>query len=162
MNNLIQLITNAMIREEGMGPTYTNPGNLRGAPWRYLDFPTIANGGIINGFWKPASREMGIAGLAHVVALHVAQGNTIRDFIAGHPGVYAGFAPGADHNKPDEYIKNVIQWVKEGWTPTGLLNGKPYVDTVNHVKGIAIEEDKPMLDYIIDEIGFTIEIKLPT
>ncbi len=103
MNDLIQRIVNAIIQQEGMPADYRNPGNLRNAPW--LTTPVL-----IHGFWQPANRGVGVAGLAHLVALHIAQINTLRDFIAGHPGVYAGFAPGADHNKPDVYIDNVMNW----------------------------------------------------
>lgn len=105
MNDLLQRIVNAIIRQEGMPTEYTNPGNLRGAPW--LTAPLI-----LNGFWRPTSRNMGVAGLAHLVALHVSQGNTLTDFIAGHPGVYAGFAPGADKNDPATYIRDVCAWAE--------------------------------------------------
>jgi hypothetical protein len=101
--DLIQRICNAIIRQEGEPMTAVNPGNLRGAPW--LTSPVI-----VAGFWKPVSRAQGIAGLAHLVALHVAEGNTLTDFIAGHPGVYAGFAPGADKNDPAAYIADVLAW----------------------------------------------------
>jgi hypothetical protein len=105
MNDLIQRIVNAVIRQEGMTPDFPNPGNLRGAPW--LTAPLI-----IGGFWRPVSRAMGIAGLAHLVALHIAEGNTLADFIAGHPGIYAGFAPGGDHNDPVAYVANVKNWAE--------------------------------------------------
>ena len=103
MNDVIQRLVNAIIRQEGMPTTYANPGNLRGAPWLKI-VP------MENGFWLPTSREQGVAGLAHLVALHLAQGNSLHDFIAGHPGVYAGFAPGADHNDPVKYIADVKLW----------------------------------------------------
>ena len=103
MNDLVQRIVNAMIRQEGMSADYANPMNLRGAPW--LSAPLIQNG-----FWKPVSRAVGVAGGAHLVALHIAQGNSLTDFIAGHPGVYAGFAPGADNNNTVTYIADVKQW----------------------------------------------------
>jgi len=99
----IEQIRAAIIRQEGAPPTAFNPGNLRGAPW--LVKPVIADG-----FWLPASRQIGIAGLDHLIALHRAQGNTLTDFIAGHPGVYAGYAPGADNNKPGKYIVDVMAW----------------------------------------------------
>ncbi len=105
MNDLIQRIVNAMIRQEGMPSNYANPLNCRAAPW--LSAPLIQNG-----FWKPVSRAVGIAGGAHVVALHISQGNSLTDFIAGHPGVYGGFAPGSDHNDPATYIKNVSEWAE--------------------------------------------------
>jgi hypothetical protein len=104
MNDLVQRICNAIIRQEGEPPTAHNPGNLRSAPW--LTGPQPSEGG----FWYPATRAEGEAGLAHLVALHVAQGNTLTDFIAGHPGVYAGFAPGADHNDDTAYIANVCSF----------------------------------------------------
>ena len=106
MNDLIQRIVNAVIRQEGKHPDSINPGDLRGAPW--LKNP------IINlGFWCPkGGRPEGVAGLAHLVALHIAQGNTLKDFIAGHPGVYAGFAPAADHNDPETYTANVMTWAQ--------------------------------------------------
>jgi hypothetical protein len=103
VNDLIQRIVNAVIRQEGDAATALNPGNLRGAPW-------LANPSIINGFWVPSSRAEGVAGLAHLVALHCAEGNSLTDFIAGHPGIYAGFAPASDHNDPAAYIANVASW----------------------------------------------------
>jgi hypothetical protein len=104
MNDLITRIVNAIIRQEGEGKSSLNPGNLRGAPW--LNNPLIYS----RGFWIPVNRNCGVAGLAHLVALHIAQGNTLTDFIAGHPGVYAGFAPGADHNNDSAYIADVMKW----------------------------------------------------
>ena len=103
MNDLIQRIVNGIIRVEGMPADFTNPGNLRGAPW--LSQPVI-----VGGFWKPATRVEGEGGLAHLVALHIAQGNTLTDFISGHPGVYGGFAPASDHNDPAAYIANIKNW----------------------------------------------------
>jgi hypothetical protein len=103
LNDLIERIVNAIIRQEGMASDARNPGNLRGAPW-------LTNPQMVNGFWWPASRNVGVMGLCHLVALHGAEGNTLADFIAGHPGIYAGFAPGADGNKPAVYIANVMNW----------------------------------------------------
>jgi hypothetical protein len=105
MNDLITRIVNAIIRQEGAPATAHNPGNLRGAPW-------MANPVIADGFWLPSSRAMGVAGLAHLVSLHIAEGNTLTDFIAGHPGVYGGFAPGADGNNDPVYIADVMKWAK--------------------------------------------------
>lgn len=65
----IESIRAAIIRQEGEPANGLNPGNLRGAPW--MIFPIIENG-----FWVPASREAGIAGLDHLIALHRAEGNT--------------------------------------------------------------------------------------
>lgn len=67
MTNLIERITEAIFRQEGMPLDYHNPGNLRGAPW--LTKPVIEKG-----FWQPASRAQGVAGAAHVIALRIAMG----------------------------------------------------------------------------------------
>ena len=96
MNDLIQRIVRAIIRQEGMGPDSTNPGNLRCAPW--LTQPVI-----VGGFWKPATRAEGIAGAAHVVALHIAEGNSLAQLIRS-------WAPASDGNETDVYISNVKMW----------------------------------------------------
>jgi hypothetical protein len=96
MTDLIQRITEAIFRQEGMPSDYKNPGNLRGAPW-------LANPVIENGFWVPMTRMQGIAGAAHVVALHIAEGQSLRQFIAG-------YAPSSDNNNTEAYIKNVSEW----------------------------------------------------
>ena len=96
MNDLIQRLVNAIIRQEGMPPDWFNPGNLRGAPW--LTSPNIQHG-----FWRPASREEGIAGAAHLVALHVAEGNTLTQLISI-------WAPASDGNDTSAYIEDVKEW----------------------------------------------------
>ena len=96
MNDLIQRITNAIFRQEGMGPTYTNPGNLRGAPW--LNQPKVSGG-----YWHPPNRATGIAGAAHVVALHVAQGDSLSQLIEH-------WAPVKDGNPTAQYVQNVKLW----------------------------------------------------
>lgn len=96
MNDLIQRITNAIIRQEGMSSTYANPGNLRGAPW----LKAIS---MDKGFWLPTSRLQGLAGAAHVVALHIAEGNTLAQLISI-------WAPPSDGNNTVNYIANVKLW----------------------------------------------------
>lgn len=96
MNDLIERITNAIIRQEGMPLDYPNPGNLRGAPW--LKSPLIEHG-----FWKPDSRAQGVAGAAHVVALHIAEGDNLRALISR-------WAPPSDGNATEAYIQNVATW----------------------------------------------------
>ena len=97
MNDLIQRIVAAIIRQEGAKPDSTNPGNLRGAPW--LSGPKAFQ----NGFWLPVTRAQGVAGLAHVVALHIAEGDSLTTFIGK-------YAPSADHNNTVAYIANVSKW----------------------------------------------------
>lgn len=101
MTDLIQRITQAIFRQEGMGPTYHNPGNLRGAPWlKNTPYSTIA---ITGGFWSPTSRAQGIAGAAHVVALHIAEGDSLAKLISI-------WAPPSDGNNTAAYIAHVKEW----------------------------------------------------
>jgi hypothetical protein len=96
VNDLIQRIVNAIIRQEGMSPDNTNPGNLRAAPW----FLTQV---IENGYWKPPSRQAGVAGCAHQVALNIARGYTLTQLISA-------WAPPSDGNATATYIQNVKSW----------------------------------------------------
>lgn len=98
MTNLIERLCEAIFRQEGMGPTALNPGNLRGAVWLPRTVATIRNG-----FWVPRSRAEGVAGAAHVVALHIAEGNTLKQLISI-------WAPPSDHNNTEAYIANVKNW----------------------------------------------------
>ena len=100
----IESIRAAIMRQEGEPVNPTNPGNLRSAPWLSGIIP------MHDEFWNPATIQEGIAGLDHLIALHRAEGNTLTDFIAGHPGVYAGFAPGTDGNNDAVYIADVMKW----------------------------------------------------
>jgi len=95
MNDLIQRITNAIIRQEGMAPAYSNPMNLRAAPWRVGPF-------IAGGFWRPATRAEGIAGGAHVVALRIAMGESLAELISA-------WAPPIENNT-EAYIAHVKEW----------------------------------------------------
>jgi len=96
MTDLIQRLTEAIFRQEGMGLSYANPGNLRGAPW--LNNPVIHNG-----FWIPPSRAAGVAGAAHVVALRVAMGQSLRELISA-------WAPASDGNETEVYIAHMQDW----------------------------------------------------
>jgi hypothetical protein len=96
MTDLIQRVTEAIFRQEGMPSNWTNPGNLRSAPW-------LSNPVIHNGFWIPVSRQQGIAGAAHCVALRIAEGQTLTQLISA-------WAPSSDGNKTSIYIANVKLW----------------------------------------------------
>jgi hypothetical protein len=96
MNDLIERIVKAIIRQEAMPADFANPGNLRAAPW--LKAPMIGGG-----FWKPATRAMGVAGAAHVVSLHIAEGNSLTQLISI-------WAPASDNNDTKTYILNVQEW----------------------------------------------------
>ena len=94
---LIDGISNAIIRQEGAAPTALNPGNIRTPAW-------ITNPVVHNGFWVPKSRAEGLAGLAHLVALRIAEGWSLTQIIES-------YAPAADGNNPIAYIQNVANWV---------------------------------------------------
>ena len=96
MTDVIERITEAIFRQEGMSWKAVNPGNLRGAPW--LTDPLIHNG-----FWQPATRAEGVAGAAHVVALRIAEGQSLAQLITG-------WAPPSDGNDTAQYIANVKDW----------------------------------------------------
>jgi len=96
MNDLITRIVNAIFRQEGMSLTITNPGNLRGAPW-------ATNPSFKYGFWLPNSRNEGVAGAAHVVALRIAMGESLEQLITA-------WAPPSDKNNTATYIQNVKNW----------------------------------------------------
>jgi hypothetical protein len=97
LNDLIERIVNAIIRQEGMPADYPNPGNLRAAPW------ISSNVVMHNGFWLPSSRAQGVAGAAHVVALRIAEGQTLRQLISA-------WAPPSDGNQTELYISHVQAW----------------------------------------------------
>ena len=96
VGSLIQVIVSAIFRQEGEPDTALNPGNLRGAPW--LTDPVISKG-----FWVPKSRAEGIAGAAHLVALRIAEGNSLTQLISI-------WAPPSDGNDTTAYIKDVMAW----------------------------------------------------
>ena len=97
MNDTVQRLVNAILRQEGAPTDSTNPGNLRRVPW--LVEPQQYAGG----YWKPPKRAMGVAGAAHVVALAIARGHTLRELITQ-------WAPPSDHNPTEQYIANVKEW----------------------------------------------------
>lgn len=107
MNDLIQRIVNAIIRQEGMPADYANPGNLRAAPW-------LKNPAVFDGFWHPKRRAEGLAGMAHVVALHIAEGDSLSQLITH-------WAPPVE-NATDVYIANVQQWAEIPHVDVPLLN----------------------------------------
>lgn len=108
MNDLIQRLVNAIIRQEGMPVDYPNPGNLRDCPW-FAGSPMqrlYADGTRVQrekGFWRPRSRAEGVAGAAHVVALRIAMGQSLAELILA-------WAPPSDGNATASYIAHVKEW----------------------------------------------------
>lgn len=130
--NLVASVIAGVIKVEGQGPAFTNPGNLRDAPWFPLwrrpagDATTSAywpdkvprrqypDGSLVERierfrgkesigfFWNPRTRPEGLAGAAHVVWLHVAELDTLSGLIS------KTWAPATDaNNDPRGYVKMV-------------------------------------------------------
>jgi hypothetical protein len=74
-----------------------NPGNLRS--W--------GSNPIVNGYAKFPTMQDGWDALHSQIQKNIARGLTLDEFFAGKPGVYAGFAPSADHNTPLAYAARV-------------------------------------------------------
>ena len=119
MNDLVQRIFNAIIKQEGMPEEWTNPGNCRDCPWfefsHRLDLtgkPVMVrvypDGSVVtykSGFWVPRTRGEGIAGGSHVVALRIAEGQSLVELITA-------WAPPGDSNNTAAYIAHVTKWAK--------------------------------------------------
>jgi hypothetical protein len=124
LGELCDSIVSAIVREEGRPLDDTNPGDLRDAPW-FPGEPPIVDGtpyrvvsrrthydktpvayrlqsGNNEPFWNPRSRAEGLAGAFHVVALHVAELNSLAELISD-------WAPPVE-NKTSVYLANVQKW----------------------------------------------------
>lgn len=114
MNDLVQRIFNAIIKQEGMPADWTNPGNCRDCPWflAVAGMPRAArlypDGTLVtfaNGFWIPRTRGEGIAGGSHVVNLRIAEGQSLVELITA-------WAPPGDSNNTAAYIAHVKKWAR--------------------------------------------------
>jgi hypothetical protein len=74
-----------------------NPGNLRS--W--------GSNPIVNGYAKFPTLQDGWNALYSQINLNISRGLTLNEFFAGKPGVYDGYAPSADKNKPYAYAARV-------------------------------------------------------
>lgn len=115
-----------------------NPGNIR--PWPKCKLPTA------NGFIVFPSVEAGWEQLRRQIRLNIRRGLTCREFFAGQrdadgkvvPGGYAGYAPAADHNRPNEYAAFVAASV--GIQPTQGPDGS-VVEAVDRILDDVMRED---------------------
>jgi hypothetical protein len=99
---LLDALATAIIRQEGRPQTDTNPGDLRAAPWLaagLAHYKLLAGSGQ---FWSPATRIEGIAGIYHVAMLHIAERQTLAQF------VYIWAPP--NENNSEAYLRNVKDW----------------------------------------------------
>jgi hypothetical protein len=76
-----------------------NPGNLRS--WGRVP--------VEGGFAKFPTVEAGWRALKIQIGKNIGRGLTMQEFFAGKPGVYAGYAPAADKNKPYDYARFVAR-----------------------------------------------------
>jgi hypothetical protein len=101
-SDLVSQLASAITRQENANPAWNNPGALRAGPGM---IGTAANGIAI--FPDFATGE---AALERQIQLNINRGLTLQEFFAGKPGVYGGYAPAADSNRPYEYAANVAGW----------------------------------------------------
>ena len=103
MSKLIDGIAESIAHMEGyykpdtLAALNNNPGNLRiwgNLPTRkgYVVFPRAEDG------WRALKLQ---------VQRNIERGLTLREFFGGKPGVYSGYAPSADGNRPKEYAEFV-------------------------------------------------------
>lgn len=133
LGQLIDVLRTAIYRQEGMPLDCTNPGNLRDCPWFPGESPLESNGTVISRrkyptgapvqykltgsgiFWNPTSRALGDAGAAHVIALHIAEGNTLAQLVGC-------WAPALDGNATAQYVLNVMAWTDINSADAPLAN----------------------------------------
>lgn len=101
--NLIDGIAQSIATMEGffkpnsLAARNNNPGNLRS--WGSVP--------VVDGYASFPTAEQGWAALRAQIQRNIDRGLTLREFFSGKPGVYAGYAPSADNNHPEEYAKFV-------------------------------------------------------
>lgn len=95
-----------------------NPGNLRS--W--------GSRPIVDGFAFFDTPADGFLALIKQVDKNISRNLTVREFFAGKPGVYPGYAPEADNNDPDNYASFIS-------SRTGIpVDSKPikaFIDDIN-------------------------------
>lgn len=105
MSILVDQIAESIARMEGffkpgsVAARNNNPGNLRA--W--------GNRPVVNGFAQFETAAEGWAALRRQVELNIARGLTLQEFFGGKTGVYSGYAPAQDNNRPAEYARFVAQ-----------------------------------------------------
>lgn len=90
-----------------------NPGNLRS--W--------GSNPIVDGYAKFPTLNAGWAALAQQINLNIGRGLNLYEFFGGKPGVYAGYSPATDKNRPREYAVFVASRI--GLDPSIPLNSIP-------------------------------------
>lgn len=118
MPALVDAIAQAIARMEGYYTTGTiaarnhNPGNLRGGA-RQVGVDS-------NGYGIYNSDSDGWADLVAQVERNIRRGLNLYEFFGGKSGVYPGYAPAADGNRPAQYAEFVA--ARAGVAPNVPLN----------------------------------------
>jgi hypothetical protein len=110
LGGIVQDLAAAIARQENTNPAWNNPGALRSG--------TGMIGVSSTGIAIFPDLATGEAALERQVQLNIDRGLTLDEFFGGKPGVYAGYAPAADSNRPYQYAANVAGW-------TGLPENVP-------------------------------------
>ncbi len=106
-NDYLFRIAYAIARMEGyfipgtIAERNNNPGNLR----RWGSLPTES------GFAKFPDHIQGWNALMRQVHLNIGRNLSLNEFFAGKPGIYPGYAPASDNNRPFEYALFVNRWL---------------------------------------------------
>lgn len=87
-----------------------NPGNLRS--W--------GNNPRVQGYVKFPDEQAGWNALYSQIAKNIGRNLTMNEFFGGKPGVYPGYAPSSDNNRPDQYAAFVARYLP-GYIPRTRL-----------------------------------------
>jgi hypothetical protein len=97
--SLTESIAQAIAKQEGfytpgtIAQRQNNPGNLRS--W--------GSNPIVSGYAKFATVQDGWNALYSQIQTNIDRGLTLNEFFAGKPGVYPGYSPSSDNNRPIAY-----------------------------------------------------------
>jgi hypothetical protein len=83
-----------------------NPGNLRS--W--------GSNPVVQGYAKFPTESAGWNALYSQISKNIQRDLTMNEFFGGKPGVYPGYAPAADRNRPDQYAAFVAKYLP-GYDP---------------------------------------------
>src|SRR5690349_3109143 len=98
--NAIERVESGNFNPASLAMRQNNPGNLRS----WGNYP------VVNGYVQFPDYATGKKALQTQVQKNIDRGLNLYEFFAGKPGVYGGYAPAADNNKPRSYAETVAGW----------------------------------------------------